>query len=63
MLIGRTYLGRNFEFALRLGDGNAWIADVGDAMRFASLDVDAQVRLEIDPANVIVFAHANSGSG
>jgi spermidine/putrescine ABC transporter ATP-binding subunit len=56
---GRTYLGRHIEFALRLNDGTAWTANVGDDAVYSSLDVGEQVLLEIEPANVIVFADAH----
>jgi putative spermidine/putrescine transport system ATP-binding protein len=54
----RSYLGRHYEFALRLDDGNSWTANTGDETAFASIETGARVYLEIDPENVIVFPGA-----
>jgi ABC-type Fe3+/spermidine/putrescine transport system ATPase subunit len=54
-VIGRTYLGRHYEFSLRLGDGSIWTANVGEDAGFSPLDIGASVVLEIDPADVLVF--------
>jgi ABC-type Fe3+/spermidine/putrescine transport system ATPase subunit len=55
IVIGRTYLGRHFEFNLRLEDGSTWTANAVDQAAFFSFDVGAQVLLHIEPANVIVI--------
>jgi ABC-type Fe3+/spermidine/putrescine transport system ATPase subunit len=55
IVTGRTYLGRHFEFALRLNDGSAWTANVGDRAPFSGIEVGTQVVIEVEPTNVIVF--------
>jgi ABC-type Fe3+/spermidine/putrescine transport system ATPase subunit len=55
VVVTRSYLGRHFEFTLRLGDGSLWTAHVSDEGTFSALAPGDQVILSIDAASVILF--------
>jgi ABC-type Fe3+/spermidine/putrescine transport system ATPase subunit len=55
VVITRSYLGRHFEFTLRLDDSSLWTAHVSDEATLSALAPGDQVILSIDAASVILF--------
>ena len=54
----RTYLGRHFEFSLRLADGSLWTAHVADEQMLSEFGIGVAVTIGADPNHVIVFNDA-----
>jgi ABC-type Fe3+/spermidine/putrescine transport system ATPase subunit len=54
-ITARAYLGRHFEFSLRLADGTSWTAHVADEEMLSEFGVGAAVTVSADPNHVIVF--------